>query len=469
MSSQPVFEFYSANRFREYPFDKKQPDELHRLLVDAYVVHTNEKDNQTRLRMISFDPAGDLELRFEDGTLLAALTGADGFIASTFGIFTLYEWRRATTTGVGFTGVDLVARLVVLTEELDNFAFPVAPADAFILGTRVNPRMEIVRRQALAFPELACCLGGPNRKGLELEAGFNIELAEQQEAAAVGLALGASAEVRDPTTVVISASPGLGRGAFPVCENPAGVIRSINRTRPNDQQDFRLGASDCTWDETRLVGGTSAPVSPNTDYLGGIVGALDKIILQLHQACRACCDCPDYANAYQTIKTTFERAKTLRDRLETINSDCETIAAQWETERADREIGMEMRLRTISRPDYLVAIAVQVGNSSRDTVPATTLTIDADTDAGYIDGSGYLEAEGIHNSQVNPSGTGPFTVALPQIEPGKYAVFRMAVRYTGATVSRKDRLVNIDVTAVSGSTSRNAVKATKLLEPLQKS
>ena len=469
--TQPVFEFYSANEFREYPFDARRDDGLHELFVDAYVMHTAHRDNTGRLRMVSFNPAGDLELRFEDGTLLGNLTSADGFISSSFGRFTLYEWRKSVTYGAGFTSEDLIARLVTITEKLSDFSFPVSPSHAYLLASRVNPRPLNVVSTALAFPGLACCLGGPNRNALQMESGYNLELSTQAPESEVGLALAETPEVRAPEEVSVSALAGAGAGTFPLCEDPSEYVRSLNGVQPNDEKDFRLGMVDCTWEETRLVGATSPPVNPNTDYLGSIIDATEKVILQMHQACRACCDCPDYGRAYDIIYTTWSRAKNVNNRLIEVLGDYERILNEYKELKAERENDLQVKLRLIATPDYQVAIAVQLGNNSHTDLNPMTLTIGASVSGlsvAYIEGSGFIEAEGTHNSQRDPGGTpgGPFTVEMPALAPGKYAVFRMAVRYTGT--ARAGKYAEVSARVVNDTFDELAEHRIKIRGPLVK-
>lgn len=469
--TQPVLDFYSANEFREYPFDKKRDDGLHALFVDAYVMHTAYRDNPGRLRIASFNPAGDLELRFEDGILLGNLTSADGFISSAFGRFVLYEWRKSVTYGVGFTSEDLIARLVVIAEKLSSFSFPVTPLDAYLLSTRVNPRLRNVVTTALAFPNAVCCLGGPNRNALQVESGYNLDVSQQKAAATIGLGLAVAETVREPETVYVSASKGDGLGVFPNCETPGQYVRSVNGALPNDEQDFQLGFKDCTWEETRLVGSTSAPVHPNTDYLGSIVGTLNQIMLQIHQACRACCDCPDYGRAYDILYNTWSRAKSVNERFAAVRNKYHQILSTWGTLKTEREVGLKVALRLIARPDFHVAIAVHIGNSSHEALNPLSLQITTAVSgmtSVYTDKSGYVEMEGTHNLQKDPEGVphGPFYVSLPAPEPGKYVIYRLSIRYNGT--SRANKTAKITATAHNAQESAYAEKTIKLLKPLVK-
>lgn len=469
--TQPVFDFYSANEFREYPFDKRRDDGLHELFVDAYVMHTAHRNNTGRLRIVSFNPSGNLELRFEDGTLLGNLTSADGFISSSFGRFILYEWRKSVTYGVGFISEDLIARLVVIVEKLSSFSFPVIPLDAYLLSTRVNPRLRNVVTTALAFSNVSCCLGGPNRNALQMEAGYNVDISQQATAAVVGLGLVTAETVRAPEKVYISASNGDGLGAFPVCEDPSQYVRSINGVLPNDEQDFRIGLKDCTWEETRLVGGTSSPIHPNTDYIGSIIDSMERTIFQLHQACRACCDCPDYGRAYDIIYKSWARAAQVADRLAIVRTDYHRILDDWRTAKADRESGLQVELRVIARPDYHVAIAVQLGNNGHVALNPLTLTINAAViglTIVYTERSGYVEIEGVHNYQIDPTGipNGPFSIVLSAPEPGKYSIYRMSMRYTGTY--RAGKYVSVFATAANAQVSKVVEKRAKLIGPLVK-
>jgi len=469
--TQPVLDFYSANEFREYPLDRKRDDGLHELFVDAYVMHTAYRDNTGRLRIASFNPIGNIELRFEDGTLLGNLTSADGFISSSFGRFILYEWRKSVTDGVGFISEDLIARLVVIAEKLSNFSFPVTPLDAYLLSTRVNPRLRNVVTTALAFSNTVCCLGGPNRNSLRIESGYNANVSQQAASAVVGLGFSAEETARTPETVYISTSKGDGLGVFPVCESPSRYVRSINGVLPNDEQDFRIGVDACTWEETRLVGGTDIPVHPNTDYLGSIIDSMKKVIFQVHQACRACCDCPDYENAYTIIYDSWYRAAVVNTRLDRVRRQYHCILDLWRDLKIERETGLKIDLRLIARPDFHVAIAVQLGNSGYTELNPLSLEITTAVTgmtSVYTTRSGYVEMEGTHNYQKDPGGipNGPFYITLPAPKPGKYVIYRFSIRYKGT--SRVNKSVKIRATAHNSQVSKYAEKEVKLLKPLVK-
>lgn len=472
--SQAIFDFYASNEHIEYPFLVRQDDGYHNLFVDAFVSHNSP--NQGLVRLASFDPAGTLELRFDDGSLLASLTIVDNFITSVFGAYTLYEWKRLSTITKGFTGLVLAVRLIVVSRRLATFAYPRSSSTAYLNPARVNPRLRGVDSYAVAVPGEECCQGTPGRESLILQAGFNTALEVVAPEAGEEL-VEASTPVRNPTRIAIHLNAGEGLGLFPVCEDPKANIKTIKSVGPDDVGDFKLEGKDCTWVESRLAGPVLSPVHPNTDYLSQITGALNAAFVQLHQGCRACCDCQDYARAYQLLTETWDRAYAVVVRLQNAASLYNTVRSKWESEKASREIGRSLNIRTMARPDFYVDLAFTVSNNkSGELLNPTKLTVSFNPASNptpvYVEGTGYLEASTLHNERVDPynQGGGVFTVSIPSIKPGNYAVYRMSVRYAEGT--RAARAVVVTATAADlegGGGSRWLQAQTILLKPLDKS
>lgn len=470
--SQAVFDFYASNEFIEYPFAERQSDGLHELFVDAYLVHN--VSNQGRVRIASFNPAGTAELRFEDGSLLVSLTAGDGFISKSFGAYDLYEWRRSSTIAKGFTGLFLVFRTVIVHRSLARFVFPVVSFTSFLNPARVNPQLQRVRSYAVAVPGEECCQDTPGRKSLILEAGFNA-LIEPAEAPAGEELVETAVSPRNPTRIAFNFDAGSGRGTFPVCEDPTAEIKTIKSMGPDDNGEFKLSSKDCTWDETRLVGGTLPPIHPNTDYLASIMGALDAVFVQLHQGCRACCDCSDYSRAYQLMASIYARAKAVRDKMQDVAAQYGTAKSKWLSKKVQKEVGRKANIRVMARPDFYVDLAFTIANNQTDNVlSATRLAIALSPGSSptpeYVEGTGYVEAENMHGVRLDPynAGGGVFSAQLPEIKPGQYAVYRMSVRYTGD--SRVGKQVNVYLTAADGGggNARYEQAQTVLLKPLEK-
>jgi hypothetical protein len=461
-----VFEWLSSNSHIEYPFIERQPAELHELFVDAYVIHSKHRTNTGRLRMESFNPAGTLSLKFEDSTLLAALTGADNFLSTIFGSYTLYEWRRSTTTGPGFTFEDIVARVVVLTSKLGSFSFPVVPLAAYLLPSVVNPRVKRVRRIGVALPELSCCLAISDKQ-VVLEAGNNMEVLAEADSEADDLGVVAEDVVRVPTTLILNATAGAGAGRFQTCTSLEPAIRRINKVGADPQGNFALAATDCLWPELRLDGPVSGPIRPNTDYLGTLMAAL----LQLHADCRACCDCPDYGTVYTNIKTIWDRALAASERIETLRQRYNNLCTNVGGLKTEREVGLKCHLRLVARPDFHLAISGLVSNNSANDIGAVTLRFILNrADAGLVAGSGLLDAENSHNTRIDPTGdpTAGYEITLPSLRAAHYAVYTFEVRASSSTPPRAGAAVRVDYAAEAGALSAEDTKTATLLKPLTK-
>jgi hypothetical protein len=469
--SQAVFDFYASNEFVEYPFADRQSDGYHRLFVDAFVAH--DSDNPGLLRLASFDPAGYLTLTFDDESILASLTPADGFVSREFGRYSLFEWRKRTTTIKGFAGPVLTVRLVVVSRSLNDFAFPRSSSTSYLNPARVNPSVRRMTSYAVAEPGEECCPAPPGVTALVLQSGFNAFLEpapaeiEIEEAPAVP---------RSPTKVVIHLDAGGGLGTYPVCESPFADLKTLGSAGPDANGNFSLDTSDCTWAEARLSGPVEPPIHPNTDYLSGIRDLIGGAFLQLHQGCRACCDCDDYGRAYRLISDIWNRASIVADRLRNVSAAYSVVRGKWESEKATRETGRGINIRLLARPDFYVDMVFTVTNNSADPLAASKLKISLDPASNpepvYVDGTGYAEGEGLHNFRADPlvEGLGIYGAELPAIGAGLYAAYKMSVRYVNGPRAGKAVLVTLNVEDVSGGGSaRWAQAGTVLLKPLEKS
>ncbi len=468
MSQGAVFSWYSSNTKTSYPFDERQADGLHELFVDAYVTHTKLRDKQQRLRLSYFDPAGLVELKFEDGTLLASLTGADNFSSYTYGAYTVYEWRRHTTTGPGFTDEDIVVRLVVLTEALANFTFPVLSTTAYLLASLVDPKPSLIRRIAVALPGLPCCTGGGiSDKPVILEAGNNVSIELAQEAETAGLGLEEVSESRVPTTVVLNATAGEGTGRFPTCASLEPAIRRVGQVGADSNGNLQLMANDCLWSEMRLSGPVLPPIHVNTDYLGSLLEAA----LQLHESCRACCSCDDYGNTYTNLKRWWDRGVAVGARFERLRLRYNELCQATADLKAAKETGIQVRIRAVARPDFHLALSAIVMNNSAVSLGSITLQFTLDRPGVYTEKSGHLEAENLHNVQLDPvvgGGDTTFTVVLGSLRPAHYAVYSFGVRFAAGT-PRAGAVVRPRVDATHGITTVTDQKSVSLRGPLEKS
>ena len=347
------FEWLSSNVLTAYPFEERQPDNVHELFVDAYIEHNNYQAKTQRVKLAEFDPGigssssssssslsssfsssssssgrgpARVVLRYEDGVLLVAMSSdTDTFRESVFGSYTIYEWSRHTLKppqpnvvinppSAGFTDEDITVKLVVFTANLAKFAYPLYPQEGYLIESLINPRATGVRRMFVRLPDLI--VGMTTIQFYEalgeqviVKGGTNTTLA-QMTAQQAGIVENA----RKKTVASIAVEAGTGMGYYISCDpnlNPG--IRMINKVPPNELGSLLLNGTDCLWVET-LLSGILDPnsVYPNTDYLG----ILQAGLLALHNNCHACCDCADYAAAYEAISRLWARARKVALELE---------------------------------------------------------------------------------------------------------------------------------------------------------
>jgi hypothetical protein len=461
-----IFEWYSSNSKIDYPFDDRQSDEVHELFVDAYVAHSDFRTVEQRLRLYSFDPAGDVELRFEDNTVLTVLSAADNFVATVFGKYTVYRWHKYTTLPSGLTDADIAVRLVVVTDELPEFIFPLFPAEGFLLASVVHPHVGRVRRMAVALPGVPLFASQFTAHRVSLEPGNNIAVREVTPTVLEGFQAAQAPVVRKPKTIAIDATPGAGAGRFIDCDiELPSPIRRINRTQPNGRGNFQLEGRDCVWVERRVLS-TGAADKPNTDYAAIMVAAL----LQLHQDCKACCDCADYGSAYEAITDTWNRALAVSARIETLRLKYHELRAKMLVGKALKEIGLGIHLRLVSRPDFHIAISATVFNSSSVDMGLTDIQFSIAGPGAYsvTPGSGILDAEFARGLHITPApNLGGFAVTVPTLKKGTYAAYSFEVRFD-TPGGRPGKVVTVQVDATSGAETASDIQATELIGPLQK-
>jgi len=394
------FEWLSSNALTAYPFTERQPDLVHELFVDAYIEHNKHRTKDQQVRLSEFDPgsgssssssssssgssssgAGSVRavLRYEDGTLLAAMSSAtDTFKESVFGAYTIYEWSRHTLQPVapnvtfnppiaGFTDEDISVKLVVFTENLAKFTFPLHPQEGYLIASLVNPRVTGVRRTFVRLPDITV---GPTTfefyealgERVIIKAGTNM-LLSQMTAQQAGITEGA----RQKSVVELAAVAGAGEGYYVSCDpNTSPGIRTINKVPPNKLGSLKLAGLDCLWVETLLSGIINpSGVYPNTDYLG----ALQPGLLALHNNCGACCDCEDYKAAYDAISRLWARAKAValeleaaRVRYNQLVVDVRDMCALNLGESGSAPVKTLLTART--HPDYRVSTSMLLLNST---------------------------------------------------------------------------------------------------------
>lgn len=443
--SGSVFEWYTSNTFIDYPFDARNAG-IQGLFVDAYVQHNKLTTKNSRLRLQTFDPLGVLTLRFEDGTLLAALTATDNFVSHVFGAYTVYDWRRETTFGPGFTDEDIVARVMVVTAQLPNYTFPINPVEAFLLASLVNPRINRVRRLAVAQPGIPCCTGGgfTGDKAL-FEEGNNVNITVDSAPTPSGLGIIGQNQTRVATKIRFDAVAGGGIGNFINCDSIAPPIKLINSVGPDTNGNFRLSGIDCTWIERR-VQSVSPPIHQNTDYLATVYDAL----LQLHQNCGVCCSCEDFGDVYTMLARIWNQAKSIAKDIEAARKQLSALVAQIFVDKALIENGLNVKLQALARPDFFLALQGVAYNNADVPVGPITMTFTVGGNGfTYTPGSGILDAENMHKVALDPAlSPAHYSVIIPSIPAAGFATYSFEGRFGPAFGNRVGAIVYPTVTLI---------------------
>lgn len=473
--SGPVFQWYSSNTKIDYPFDARQSDGSHELFVDAYVSHNKYQSETSRLQLVSFDPTGNLQLKFEDGTALVSLTPADSFNSSVFGDYTIYRWQRSNTIGPGFTNEDIAVQVVVLTNALASFTFPLVPPAAFLQSSLVNPKVPRVRRLALALEGVPCCAQFTTDQ-VALKPGNNMNITVQADAATPGLGIVNQSSLRKATTIVFDAIPGAGAGKIANCDSLTPPIKEIDTQGPNSIGNFFLTGVDCTWVERRVLS-SSPPIHPHTDYLA----VMHQALLQLHQDCKACCDCIDYGNAYDEMVKIWNRLKKAAATIEDVRKKYNALVEKIKQIKVIRETGLNVKTQVIARPDFFIAALVTIYNDSKNdiTTPIDIVIVPDLFNLDYIPQSGILDIEGSHKVQVDPHTIGNgYYVTVPGLRSTAYAQYSLELRVppTALDISsfplttRVGRVVRVNgVGTYPPSTIAEDIVSIELVGPLVKS
>jgi hypothetical protein len=106
-------------------------------------------------------------------------------------------------------------------------------------------------------------------------------------------------------------------------------------------------------------------VYPNTDYLGVIQDGL----LALHNNCQACCDCADYAVAYEALSRLWARARAVAVQLEAARVRYNQLV-QLVRDMCAANIGdpgtspIKVLLTARTHPDYRVSTSLMLLNTT---------------------------------------------------------------------------------------------------------
>jgi hypothetical protein len=205
---------------------------------------------------------------------------------------------------------------------------------------------------------------------IRLDEGYNISLTPLENVNNFTLQLPNLAQTkplaegtRVTNRVSISAVPGNGLGTFPGCVDSELVIRTINRVRSNNYQNFNLDSSDCIRYQ-RPVGLLSA-FPRQFDYAAfGLTHAEAASALEFNNDCKNCCDCTYFAQTYQGLKRQWFLYKDVADLAQTTRDVYSSNKDRWVAQKQIRETDM-LRLRLFMDGNCKIRWGVAFCNASK--------------------------------------------------------------------------------------------------------
>ena len=141
---------------------------------------------------------------------------------------------------------------------------------------------------------------------------------------------------RKSQAIRIAAEPGLGLGIFPGCVDQELAIKTVNRIRGNDHQNFTYDAEGCIRYQ-RPVGLTSTDPR-EFDYASFVLPSSQaKAAIETLNDCTNCCDCTYFAQTYQGIKRQWFLYKDVAEAAEETRDLFQQNIDRWEVQKAIRE------------------------------------------------------------------------------------------------------------------------------------
>ena len=185
---------------------------------------------------------------------------------------------------------------------------------------------------------------------LRLDEGYNIGITKLEDGATSNLELPNLSQTkllvegtRNINRISISAVPGSGLGTFPGCVGSELVIRTVNRVRSNNYQNFTFDSEGCIRYQ-RPVGLVST-LPREFEYASFLLSPTEAAsALELNNDCRNCCDCTYFAQTYQGLKSQWFLYKEVADLAQTTRDIYTQNRQRWLVQKQIRETDM-LRLR----------------------------------------------------------------------------------------------------------------------------
>ena len=386
------FEWLTSNTRVAYPFTEKisplnvGESDFSDLTVDAYVLTTISTQQNIKLSYLE-DPTAvspKVTIKFADDTIAFDSDTAGGstvnFKTSIFGEWTVLEW---TNTAYG------VARLLLKTDAISDYAWPVAPVNAFLVAFTTQPassKVKTVSKGTFVFDG-----------DIELVSGFNVDLVETDNPEFVD-----STPQRGRKFVRIDTSEGLGLGNYLDCDPADPPVVTINGIGPDSNGNLALNGDDCY----RL----EIPIDEAAQgALPGPPWHLEDNTLKIYNNCAPCCDCEDYIHVYDDLeRTVYARAKAVSDKIYSTRDSFRELVEKVNQEKACREVPT-LQVRLVSRPGWTATVQAIIRNNQACQVDYIYLdfAFGGVTRPLYVPSSGYFNSKTTKQERFDPETTDP--------------------------------------------------------------
>lgn len=164
--------------------------------------------------------------------------------------------------------------------------------------------------------------------------------------------------------IVVHATPGLGLGRQPGCQDPLTVIKRINGVTADDGGNFTLDADGCYRVQRPVEIVSTNPRQAELTH--------DGAALQLFNDCGPCCECNDFVETYLALKRLHERYLSLGSRAEVVRNQFQENIDRWERQRSCRTLAP---LRLALQQEYQCQLAVGALHCNMTQCCITPLTL----------------------------------------------------------------------------------------------
>jgi|TARA_R110002110_G_scaffold6919_2_gene34427 hypothetical protein len=228
---------------------------------------------------------------------------------------------------------------------------------------------------------------------------------------------------RASTALNIAASPGAGLGVFPGCGDQILELKTVNRIRSNDYQNFTYDSEGCIRSQ-RPVG--LIRESPREFNYASLVLPASQAVAAIETLndCQNCCDCTYFAQTYQGIKRQWFLYEDVAVSAESTRDLYRLNIGRWEVQKAIREVDT-LRIRVNMDGNCKVGWGFAHCNASRCCILGVTAhvtflyylngVLTSPTEVGYdckkseIDGS--EECDGAVPTVLDVNASGQYATA----------------------------------------------------------